>query len=102
VAASIAVYAEEPVGEYAAGHVSAHLALDEARDRRSLLAGSSEKGLELFANDLVKEGLFGLVALVVDGKPSAGTAETRRKMRAPRPKRNVDAARSLSMPVAVA
>jgi hypothetical protein len=61
----VAVHAEEAVREDAAVEVGAELALDEPGYRRARLACTTEKGLELFADDAVEERLLRLVAFVL-------------------------------------
>ena len=73
MAAVVAVHAEEPVRQHAAIEVGADLALDEPRHRRTRLVCASQKGLELFADDLVEERLLGLVAFVANRVVAAGT-----------------------------
>ncbi len=55
------------------------LALDEARDGHASRSCAGEEGLELVADDLMEEGLLGLVTFVpVDGEGSSGTGSKRR------------------------
>lgn len=57
------------MGEYPALEIGANLSLHEPRDGGALPSRLSQEGLELFADDFVKEGLFGLVAFLSnDGK----------------------------------
>ena len=58
-AAGIAVEAKEAPGEDSAVEIGAELALDEARYAAALRTGSREKGLEVLANHLVEQRLFG-------------------------------------------
>jgi len=54
--------------------VEPDLSLHEPGDGRALPSRPSQEGFELFANDFVQKGLFGLVAFVLDGaKESIGT-----------------------------
>ncbi len=74
VAACVAVDPQEAVGEQHALEVRADLAFDEAGDRGACRVSAGEEREALRANDLMKEGLLGLVAGVVgDGWGSAGT-----------------------------
>ena len=67
------------MGEYTAVQIGADLALDELGDGRPGRSCSGEEGLELVADDLMEEGLLGLVAFVpVDGEGSSGTGSKRR------------------------
>jgi hypothetical protein len=78
VTAVVAVDAKESMGEDAALEIAAHLAFDEAGDGRPLLSRTSQEGFELFANDFMKQSLFGLVAFESDGgKASIGTMRAR-------------------------
>jgi hypothetical protein len=62
------------MSEYPALEIGANLSLHVPRDRGALPSRLSQEGLELFAVDFVKEGLFGLVAFVSnDGKSPVGT-----------------------------
>ena len=62
------------MGQHAALEIAADLALDEAGDGRARRASPGEERHDLRADDLMKEGLLGLVAGVVgDGWGSAGT-----------------------------
>ncbi|MDP6981234.1 MAG: hypothetical protein QF570_21960 [Myxococcota bacterium] len=62
------------MSEHSALEVGAKLSFYESCDGRLLLPGVREKGFELFADDLVKEGLLGSVAFVFDRGCLAGTA----------------------------
>ncbi len=74
MAACVAVDKKEAVGEQSALEVRADLAFDEAGDRGACRASAGEERDELCADDLVEEGLLGLVAGVVgDGWVSTGT-----------------------------
>ena len=74
VAAGIAVDTKESMGEDAAVEIGADFALDEAGDGRARRSGAAEEGLEFAPDDLMKEGLLGLVTFVsVDGWESIGT-----------------------------
>ena len=74
MATGVAVDAQEAVGQHAALEVVANFSLDEAGDGRARRASSGEEGHNLRADDLMKEGLLGLVTGVVgDGACSAGT-----------------------------
>ncbi len=78
MAAPVAMNSQETVGEHAAVQIGTDLALDEAGDGHVRRSCSGEEGLELVANDFVKERLLGLVTFVpVDGEGSAGTAVAR-------------------------
>jgi hypothetical protein len=58
--------------------IGADLSLDEPGDGSTLPSRPIQEGFELFANDLVEKGPFGLVAFVSDGgKASIGTVRTR-------------------------
>jgi hypothetical protein len=70
VTAGVAVQAQEASSEDSAIEVGAQLALHEASDRRALLVRIGKEGLEILSHDLVEQGLFGLVALVLDGAGS--------------------------------
>jgi hypothetical protein len=65
VAAVVAVHTQEPVRQHAPVEMGADLALDEPCHRRSRLACASQKRLELSADDVVEERLFGLMAFAV-------------------------------------
>ena len=62
------------MGQNTALEIGAHLALDEASDGGPDRSGTAEEGLELGSDDLMEEGLLGLVAFVaVDGWEPIGT-----------------------------
>ena len=61
----VAVQAQEAMRQDAATQEGAKLLLDEARDRLIAVGRAREKALELLANDLVKEGLLRVMALVL-------------------------------------
>jgi len=72
------------MSEDAAFEIGADFALDEAGDGRARRSCSAEEGLELAPDDLVEEGLLGLVTFVpVDGEGSGGTGSRRRRGRSP-------------------
>ncbi len=78
VSARIAMDAQKSMSEDPTFEIGADLSLDKTGDGRALPSRPSQKGLELIANDLVKKGLFGLVAFVFDGgKQSIGTMRAR-------------------------
>jgi hypothetical protein len=70
MAASVAVDPQEAVGEHTTGEVGPQLALDEAGDWRPPLSRVGEEALEVVTDDSVKQGCFGVVALILDGRPS--------------------------------
>jgi len=71
VAAPVAMNSPESVSEHTAVQIGADLALDEAGDRHVSRSCTGEEGLELVADDLMEEGLLGLVTFVpVDGEGS--------------------------------
>ncbi len=77
--APVAMNAQETVGEHTAVQIRADLTLDEARDGRPHRSGAVEEGFELGSDDLVEEGLLGLVTFVpVDGVEPIGTGSKRR------------------------
>jgi hypothetical protein len=79
MAAGVAVDTEEAVGEHAAFEIAPDLAFDEAGDGGAGFSSPGQERDELCADDLVEEGLLGLVASVVgDGRASAGTASAGR------------------------
>jgi len=53
---------EDPTPE-----IGTDLSLDKAGNRCALPSCPSQEGLELLADDVMKKGLFGLVAFVFDG-----------------------------------
>ena len=58
--------------------IGADLSLDEPGDGSALPSRPLQEGFELFANDLVEKGPFGLVAFVSDGgKAPNGTMRAR-------------------------
>jgi hypothetical protein len=58
--------------------IGADLSLDEPGDGSILPSSPSQEGFELFANDFMKQSLFGLVAFESDGgKASIGTMRAR-------------------------
>jgi hypothetical protein len=58
--------------------IGADLSLDEPSDGRTLPSSPIQEGFELFANDFMKQSLFGLVAFVSDGgKASTGIMRER-------------------------
>jgi hypothetical protein len=59
------VNAQESMREHAAAKEGAKLLLDEARGRLLSVCGAREKTFELLANDLVKQSLLRLMALVL-------------------------------------
>ena len=70
------------MSEHAALEIGADLTLDEAGDGRPRRSRTCEKGFELVADDLMKEGLLGLVTFVpADGEGSSGTGSKRRGVR---------------------
>jgi hypothetical protein len=65
---------QESVSEHTAVQIGTDLALDEAGDGHVSRSCSGEEGLELVADDLMEEGLLGLVTFVpVDGGKPIGT-----------------------------
>ncbi len=82
MAAGVAVQAEETSREDSTIDVGAELAFDESRDRRALLAGVGEEGLEVLSHDFVEQCLLGLVTLVFDGSAFGGCSAT---IRTPHP-----------------
>jgi hypothetical protein len=66
----VTVQAEKPSCEDPAIKVGAQFALDEASDGCALLARLGEETLEVFSYDLVEQGLFRRMALVLDGAGS--------------------------------
>ncbi len=70
---------EKTSREDSAVEISPQFALHEASDRRALLVRIGKEGLEILSHDLVEQGLFGLVALVLDG---AGSRRDRGLVRA--------------------
>ena len=76
--AVVAVDAQEPMGEDTALEIAPNLAFDEAGDGRAHRSCAGEEGLELGSDDLMEEGLLGLVAFVaVDGWEPIGAAAAR-------------------------
>ena len=55
------------MGEDSTFEIGADLSLDEPTDGRALPPRPSQKGLELFANDLVQKRLLGFMAFVLVG-----------------------------------
>jgi hypothetical protein len=53
------------VGEDSTGEEGAELALDEAGDHATLIAGEGEKGLEVVLQDAVEDGVLGGAPLVL-------------------------------------
>jgi hypothetical protein len=66
VAALVAVESEEPVGENATAKERAKLLLNEAGCRLLARGRAREELVQLLADDLVKEGLLRLVALILE------------------------------------
>jgi hypothetical protein len=70
------VYAQEPVREHATAKEGAKLLLDEAGSGPLSVCSAREEAFELLANDLMKESLLRLMALVpghaVPGRDLAG------------------------------
>lgn len=58
---------QESMSEDPTFEIGADLSLYEPSDGRTLPSSPSQKGFELFANDFMKQSLFGLVAFVSDG-----------------------------------
>ena len=78
VSARIAMNAQESMSQDPTFEIGADLSLDEPSDGRTLPSSPSQEGLELFANDFMKQSLFRLVAFVSDGgKASIGTLRER-------------------------
>jgi hypothetical protein len=74
VSARIAMNTQESMSQDPTFEIGADLSLDEPSDGRTLPSSPSQEGFELFANDFMKQSLFGLVAFVSDvGKASIGT-----------------------------
>ncbi len=74
MAAVVAVDAQKAMSQDAALEITAHLALDEPGDGGPHPSCAGEEGLEFVADDLVEEGLLGLVAFVPgDGWGPIGT-----------------------------
>ncbi len=72
--ASVAVDAQEAMGEHAALEVGTNLALDETSDGSTRGSGAREERLHILADDAMEERLLGLVAFVpVDGGEPIGT-----------------------------
>ena len=65
MAAAVAVYTQEAMGEHAAIQVRAQLSLHKVGNGRAPLAGTREECFNLFADDLVKERLLRLSAFVL-------------------------------------
>jgi hypothetical protein len=63
--ALLAADAEKAVGEDSTGEEGAELALDEAGDHATLIAGEGEKGLEVVLQDAVEDGVLGGAPLVL-------------------------------------
>ena len=69
---------QESMSEDPTFEIGADLSLDKVSNRRTLPSSPSQEGFELFANDFMKQSLFGLVAFVSDGgKASTGTLRAR-------------------------
>ena len=66
-AAVVAADAEKAPAEEPTVEVRAELALDEAGDDAALIAGESEKGLEVMLKDAVEHGGLGRAPLVLGG-----------------------------------
>jgi hypothetical protein len=76
VSTRVAMDTQESMSEHAAFEIRTNLRLDEPRDGRALPPCTGQKWLELFADDLVEESLFGFVALVLANcMGSAGIGE---------------------------
>ena len=67
MSAGIAMDTQKSMGDDPALEIRTDLSLDEPGNGRTLPSCPSQEGLELFADDFVKKGRFGLVALVFDG-----------------------------------
>jgi len=65
VTTTIAMDAQEPMGEYPALEIRAQLSLDEVRDGLTPLASFCEKRLELFADDSMEQRSLRLAAFVL-------------------------------------
>jgi hypothetical protein len=52
---------QESMSEHAAFEIRTNLSLDEPRDGRALPSRTGQKGLKLFADDLVEESLSGRI-----------------------------------------
>jgi hypothetical protein len=65
VTTGVAVDAQEPVREHATAKEGAKLLLDEAGSGLLSVCSAREEASELLANDLMKESLLGLMALVL-------------------------------------
>ena len=78
MSAGIAMDTQKSMGDDPALEIRADLSLDEPGNGRALPSRLSQKRLELLADDLVKKGLFGLVAFAFDGgNQSTGTMRAR-------------------------
>ena len=72
--AVVAVDAQKAMGQNTALEIAPNLALDEASDGGAHRSCVGDEGLELGSDDLMEEGLLGLVAFVaVDGWEPIGT-----------------------------
>ena len=58
---------QESMSEDPTFEIGADLSLDKPSDGRTLPSSPIQEGFELFANDFMKQSLFGLVAFVSDG-----------------------------------
>ena len=65
--ACVAMDTKESMSEDPAFEIGPDLSFDEPGNGRALPPRTSQEGLELLADDLVKKGLFGLVAFEFDG-----------------------------------
>jgi hypothetical protein len=69
VTAVVAVDAQEPMGEDTALEIAPNLAFDEASDGGARGSRACEERFELGSDDLMEEGLLGLVTFVpIDGE----------------------------------
>jgi hypothetical protein len=74
VTAVVAVDAQKAMGQNTALEIAPNLALDEAGDGGARGSRACEERFELRSDDLMEEGLLGLVAFVaVDGWEPIGT-----------------------------
>jgi hypothetical protein len=76
VSARAAMDTQKSMSEHTAFEIGTNLSLDVPRDGRALPPFPGHEWLELLADDLVEESLFGFVAFVLaDCRGSAGIGE---------------------------
>ncbi len=72
----VAMDTQKSMSEHTAFEIGTDLPLDEPRDGRALPPCTGQEWLELLADDLVEESLFGFVAFVLaDCRGSTGIGE---------------------------